>query len=77
MEEYVESKADKIRRLLAIGELSRTQIAKEVGCSRPYVTQISLRGQRSITLADVMEELSEIKAILRIIQPVVKPISRY
>jgi len=59
VEESVETKADKIRRLVVEGDLSMTAIAKEVGCARSYVYQAARRGSHH----DSQEILSELRAL--------------
>jgi predicted transcriptional regulator len=71
MVDPVYSKAAQIRRLLALGDSSKAEIAKELGCSRAYVYQIAQRDQRSsgqqilAELADLREDLRDLTTELK------------
>jgi hypothetical protein len=70
--EYTETKSDIVRRLLAEGDLTKPQIAREVGCSLPLVYQISKRSFGAASVLSVLQEIQylrqdliEIRTLLR------------
>jgi AraC-like DNA-binding protein len=65
------SKADEVRRLLALGELSKIKIAEEVGCSRPYVFRLA-RQRHTSNLKEVMDEVRLLRADMQELRAMVR-----